>query len=84
MTQYEGDFLGDGKFGFYYHNGMKFSTYDQDNDPRPAHNCAAGRGGAWWYNWCFWACLMCNSENNEWDSLPDTYIVNSRMMIKPQ
>jgi len=81
MTQYEGDYLGDGNFGRFYHNGMKFTTYDQDNDLFYI-NCAADRGGAWWYNGCFWACLTCKSEKNEW--WPDVSVVNSRMMIKPQ
>jgi len=85
VTQYEGDYLGDGKLGVYYHSGMKFTTYDQDNDLSYWNNCAAGRGGAWWYNVCYWACLMCKIDKNEWDdSLPDHYIVNSRMTIKPQ
>jgi len=81
---YEGDWDGDGKFGNYYHDGMKFTTYDQDND-NYEYNCADDRGGGWWYNECFAACLTCYSSKNEWDTLaPDYNIVNSRMMIKPQ
>ena len=34
-----------------YHNGMKFSTYDQDNDVTP-QNCAQVYKGAWWYKDC--------------------------------
>ena len=40
------------------HSGMKFSTYDNDNDLKPIENCAAqddkakGNGG-WWYTACW-------------------------------
>jgi len=83
--QYEGDLNGGGGFGNFNHNGMKFTTNDRDNDRRTDnYNCAPDRGGGWWYNHCFWACLTCNSDNNEWGTLPSVYVVNSRMMIKPQ
>ena len=81
--QYEGDYNGNGRNGSYYHNGMKFSTQDQDND-LTGYNCALGRAGGWWYNSCFWACLTCDAVHNGWWTLPNDLVVNSRMMIKPQ
>ena len=35
-----------------YHNGMKYSTYDQDNDAANETNCAQLFKGAWWYKHC--------------------------------
>ena len=32
-----------------YHNGMKFSTLDNDND-KSGSNCAVGHKTGWWYN----------------------------------
>ena len=35
-----------------YHNGMKFSTYDRDND-WDDDSCARKHKGGWWYNNCY-------------------------------
>ena len=45
FLQYEGDSNGNSCFGCYYHNGMKFTTYDQDNDLADS-NCAPM--SRWW------------------------------------
>ena len=38
------------------HNGMKFSTRDNDND-NTGGNCAQNWNGAWWFNNCFFSHL---------------------------
>lgn len=43
---------GDGGFGMTYHSGMKFTTYDRDNDGDDGKNCAEEFKGGWWYNAC--------------------------------
>ena len=37
-----------------YHNGAKFSTYDQDQDNHPSGSCAFNHKGGFWYNSCHW------------------------------
>ncbi|XP_023031752.1 microfibril-associated glycoprotein 4-like [Drosophila willistoni] len=34
------------------HLGMKFSTFDRDNDLWVDGNCAAKYSGAWWHKYC--------------------------------
>jgi len=34
------------------HNGMKFSTFDNDNDRSSKRNCALNINSGWWYNKC--------------------------------
>ena len=35
-----------------YHNNMKFSTYDRDNDENSGNCAKILDGGAWWYKSC--------------------------------
>jgi ficolin len=37
---------------YQFHNGMKFSTIDRDNDKTFVH-CASNYPGGWWFNRCF-------------------------------
>ena len=46
-----GGFTGVSRNRFAYHNGMKFSTLDNDND-KDSGNCAALSKSGWWYNRC--------------------------------
>ena len=45
-------YSGNGEESLLYHNGMKFSTKDQDNDQDNSGSCAKWYKGAWWYNHC--------------------------------
>lgn len=51
--QYSGD-AGD---ALWYHDGLKFSTKNRDNDLWRPSSCARERKGGWWYNACYWANL---------------------------
>ena len=42
-------FVGD---SFTHHNGIEFSTSDEDHDTFPTHNCATSAQGGWWYVAC--------------------------------
>ncbi|XP_052681262.1 ficolin-1-like [Crassostrea angulata] len=54
VTGYSGD-AGD---SMWKHDGMYFTTYDNDNDNwGGGGNCATTYHGAWWYNACHWANL---------------------------
>ena len=35
------------------HNGMKFTTIDNDNDNYSSGNCALNYSSGWWYNKCY-------------------------------
>ncbi|XP_011187127.1 ficolin-3-like [Zeugodacus cucurbitae] len=51
-----GNYSGDAGDSFYGHVGMKFSTYDRDNDTRKG-NCAKICKGAWWFKNCYFCHL---------------------------
>ncbi|XP_067929130.1 microfibril-associated glycoprotein 4-like [Watersipora subatra] len=51
---YEGSL---GESALAYHNGMAFSTKDEDNDADSTGNCAVSYHGAWWYKGCHWSNL---------------------------
>ena len=41
----------------WYHNGMKFTTRDNDNDNSPSFNCVLRYHGGWWFNYCLYSHL---------------------------
>ena len=47
-----GGYSGDAGDSMAYHNGMKFTTKDNDNDAGSDGNCAEQWNGGWWYNVC--------------------------------
>ena len=44
--------VGTDYFASHSHNGMKFSTPDNDNDKHSSGNCAALRKSGWWFHSC--------------------------------
>ena len=71
VSGYEGNLSGHNGWGgdaLGYHNGMQFTTMDQDNDLYGAWNCAQHYRGAWWHNGCFHLSLNgINRNNRVWD-----------------
>ena len=68
------------------HNGMAFSTYDQDHDRSSGSNCAEMKKGGFWYNSCSYS-IGVNMESF------DVYLMNfgeyqqlyiARLMMKPK
>lgn len=71
------------------HDGMYFTTYDNDND-KSGGNCATKYHGAWWYNACHWANLNGEygstkyGEGVNWNSWSGFYnsMKEVRMMVR--
>ena len=66
-----------------YHNGMQFSTSDNNHD-RHASRCADGHHGAWWYNACCQSNLngRYRSGSNGWDGVVWHTFLNNQVSLK--
>jgi len=74
-----------------YHLGMKFTSYDRDNDLDIISNCAQKFSGGWWHNRCFNSKLTGEYNNNaryqgiNWGTFRgyDVSLNYAAMMIRP-
>uniref|UniRef100_A0A8D8CE94 Fibrinogen-like protein A n=2 Tax=Culex pipiens TaxID=7175 RepID=A0A8D8CE94_CULPI len=62
------------------HKGMKFSTYDNDNDTHNSKNCAENKHGAWWFLDCFYSHL--NGQHSDSDDTTAIKWPNSESGLK--
>ncbi|XP_011186660.2 ficolin-1-like [Zeugodacus cucurbitae] len=71
-----------------YHLGMKFSSYDRDNDKSNTRNCAQTYYGGWWFNDCYRGHFNGRFEHSlgglNWHDIEkDVSLVFAQMMIRP-
>ena len=59
-----------------YHNGMEFSTFDEDNSS--GNNCAMNYRSAWWYDNCYKANLNGNYGNSGFQGIQWTESANNQ------
>jgi len=71
-----GGYSGNAGDAMSHHNGMKFTTFDDDNDSHGGANCAVMLRGGFWYKSCAYAHIntgyggICNGFG--WYQLPTT------------
>ena len=73
-----GGFTGVGTDQFAFHNEMKFSTPDNDNDKGSGINCAAEDKSGWWYNNCY------HTNINKQPPIVYGDVLFSEMKIRPK
>ncbi|XP_034471729.1 ficolin-1-like [Drosophila innubila] len=75
-----------------YQRGMKFSTFDRDNDKDSTRHCAEKYTGAWWYNECHYSNLAGKYNDKSYSSGVNWYhfrgyeysLKTAVMMIRPR
>ena len=75
-----GGFTGVGANWFNYHNGMKFTTPDNDNDHVNSSNCAVQWKSGWWHKTC--ATININAQPPYEGSIG--HVLFSEMKIRPK
>ena len=85
-----GQHSGDAGDSLDYHNGMKFTTKDSDND-QYGSNCAVSFQGAWWYRTCYLSNLngvyindgsSTDDKGLKWKNWKDNVMKFSEMKIR--
>ncbi|XP_049297129.1 fibrinogen-like protein A [Anopheles funestus] len=82
-----GDYSGTAVDSFSYYQGMKFSTFDADNDGSTG-NCAETLNGAWWFAGCGYRFFNGPYDNDD-DSVESFWFISgllktSKLMIRPK
>ena len=83
---------GDASDSLAYHNGMKFSTNDRDNDANVAgDSCAESWKGSWWYKNCYHSNLngrylgagKTGGDGIRWDKWQTQSLKKTEMKVRP-
>jgi len=90
------NYTGNAGDGLGQSNGMRWTTYDKQNDQNGEENCAQLYRGAWWYKDCFWSNLngeyaddgsegkMSSRSGMEWGTRHFYSYMKTEMKIRPK
>lgn len=85
------NFEGSVRDGLKKHNGVVFSTPDQDNDNYPNYHCAREWHAGWWYDNCWFVLLngryyntsMVDNRGIAWNDWKPFQLRRTEMKIRP-